>query len=374
MADTKTLILGILISFSSVASYTQINVSEVIQESQISQSQENKLYFIDFWATWCGPCVYAKKMLTVLQKQHPKDFYVISLSDESASLVERYLSKRPSELAIAVDDFGNTFNTYNIISRPQGVLLNAKGEKLWQGHPSDLSSQMVNRFLKNTTSRVSVSDFIKTVQKIPLIENDYTLKADFELKEYKKEVSQLEVYETDAYLRLRGKLDKILGYLTKTYEGQIDVSENANKTYELYVTKSYKYLKDYGFKVINKLNLQLIEKQIIGEVMLLEVDRPNFWDTKQIDWGKNGTKYLLGDTDITADNISLNELSYLMAEVLETPIVVSTQTKDDLYSLHDWQLHYKYYQFMESNLLDYGISVSKTKSSYPKYIITKKAP
>ena len=370
MKKMLLIVFGFCFSINSA----QISVSKVIQESQIASSYENKLYFIDFWATWCGPCVYAKKMLTVLQKQYPKDFYVISISDESESIVKRYLSKRPTELAIAIDDFKNTFSTYNIVSRPQGVLLNAEGEKLWQGHPSDLSSEMVSRFLKKTKVRVSIDEFIKTVYTEVSTEGDYLPLKDFEFNEYEGNISRLEIYDTNEYLKLIGKLNEILGYLTKTYHGQIDVTDNANKTYELYIKKPFKSLQDYSSKLINELNLDLIEKQVNGDVILLSVSSPSFWDTQQFNWGKGGTRYLLGETDITADNISLLELSYLVAEAIQTPIILSSNKEDYLHSLHDWQLHYKYYQFMESNFLDYGISIKKDKKAYTNYIVSKKAP
>ena len=45
--------------------YSQVKVSEFIQESKIASPESNKLYFVDFWATWCVPCITAKEHLKV---------------------------------------------------------------------------------------------------------------------------------------------------------------------------------------------------------------------------------------------------------------------------------------------------------------------
>ncbi|WP_158281880.1 TlpA family protein disulfide reductase [Winogradskyella wandonensis] len=355
-------------------SYSQIKVSEIIQESKIANEDANKLYFVDFWATWCGPCVYAKEMLTVLQQQHPKDFYVISLSDENADKVKAYLKKKPSKLAIAVDFEGNTFKSYDIYSRPNGILFNAKGEKLWQGHPADLSSSMISRFLRQNQNRKSLSKFVKEVKAKSAVIKDYQPKDDLEIKYNKNENSEFTISYGKTHLKLDGSLDKILSYISKVNEKQILVKPVLNKNYTVYIRLSDAYNPSASHQILDKLGLEVKESEVLGEALTLKVRNPNFWDTNQINWGDVSSKYLVSDSDISADNVSLKDVSYQLSKALDIPVVISSSNDTYINGIHDWQVHYKYYEFMQSNFEEYGIKVKKEKVKYPQYIIIKKAP
>lgn len=50
-----------------------------------------KIVLLERWATWCGPCVSKIPKLIELQKKHVKDLAVISLTDESREIVEKFL-------------------------------------------------------------------------------------------------------------------------------------------------------------------------------------------------------------------------------------------------------------------------------------------
>ncbi len=54
-------------------------------------SYKGKPLFINFWATWCGPCLYEKPKIDALRKKlEPEGWVFIMLSDDSIEKIRRY--------------------------------------------------------------------------------------------------------------------------------------------------------------------------------------------------------------------------------------------------------------------------------------------
>jgi thiol-disulfide isomerase/thioredoxin len=61
------LFLGVFI-FSNQA-FAQVKISELLQASDYhTPTSKQKLFMIEFWATWCGPCITVSDYLDVLQE------------------------------------------------------------------------------------------------------------------------------------------------------------------------------------------------------------------------------------------------------------------------------------------------------------------
>lgn len=366
----KRFFVFLTLTLCPVFFFGQIKISDNIQASRIAQSDENALYFVDFWATWCGPCIHASQYLESLQKQFPNDFYIVSLSQENAEVVKRFLPKHNMGLAVAIDYQGETFTKNNIQSLPYGILYNADGKKLWEGHAAELKNYNIRGYLQTNKKKIPVDSFIKQQkydELTPLAEE--IIKKNFEFYEDKNiefESSEIQVINKGSFIELRGSLQDIMSYNLKSFKGQVEIPDHLNKYYSMRFKKdSNTFLNKEKF-ILRALKLKKINKEKEGDVLVLSLESPSFWDTNQINWGEDNQQFLIGDSDIQADNVTLNEIAYKLSGLLEIPIVFDKVIKND--ELHDWQIHYKYFDFMVSNLNDYGIKLEKKVDKYKQYV------
>ena len=58
----------------------EIRVEEWVKGAPLDQFKKGRIYVVDFWATWCGPCRAAIPHLTRLAKKHPGEVEVIGVS------------------------------------------------------------------------------------------------------------------------------------------------------------------------------------------------------------------------------------------------------------------------------------------------------
>lgn len=101
------------------------------REVDLSKLQ-GKVVLIDFWATWCGPCVAElPNVLKAYKELHPKGFEIVGISlDQDKAALESFVKERGMEWPQYFDGKGwqNEISTkYGISSIPAMWLVNKKG-------------------------------------------------------------------------------------------------------------------------------------------------------------------------------------------------------------------------------------------------------
>lgn len=118
---------------------------------------EGKVVVLEFWATWCGPCVAAIPHLNKLADAFADEPVVfLSVTNEDGGWVEQFLEARQIEMRswIGLDTKRETFSAYGIRGIPRTFVIDARGTLVMDTHPMVLTEATVRRVLDGDTEPV----------------------------------------------------------------------------------------------------------------------------------------------------------------------------------------------------------------------------
>lgn len=110
---------------------------------------EGRVIVLDFWATWCGPCVRASPMLDTLQKKHIDDLRVVGVAGqrEDERTIRAYMDKHKVAYSHVIDQKQSVYRSLQVTAIPHVIVLSTDGVVRWQGLPGPAFSQAVEQVL-----------------------------------------------------------------------------------------------------------------------------------------------------------------------------------------------------------------------------------
>ncbi|GAB3754414.1 redoxin domain-containing protein [Spirosoma pomorum] len=133
-------------------------------------AQRGKVVLLEFWATWCSPCLKAMPHLAALQKRHANQLQVIAITDESAKRIGQYLTARPSNLWVAIDSAHTIASLFPHHIIPHTVLIGPDGTLVAQATPDIVTDGLIDSLWRKQTvhlaekidNSMSLPDILKT--------------------------------------------------------------------------------------------------------------------------------------------------------------------------------------------------------------------
>ncbi len=113
-----------------------------IKGEPVEEYQPDHIYVLDFWATWCPPCVAAIPHINALQQRHKDDnVHVVAVAIWGSQDNEAFVEKRGDRMAyrVAVDVEDKTAAAFMTAAGQGGIptvmLVDGSGEIAWIGRP-----------------------------------------------------------------------------------------------------------------------------------------------------------------------------------------------------------------------------------------------
>jgi thiol-disulfide isomerase/thioredoxin len=125
----KIIMLGTCLCLAlGAALFSQATPSSPLE--QALQQHKGEVIYLDFWASWCGPCRKSFPWMNSLQKElKDKGFTVISVNvDAMDSAAEEFLQQVPAHFTIIKDPKGEFAKQYQLKGMPSSFLINRQGD------------------------------------------------------------------------------------------------------------------------------------------------------------------------------------------------------------------------------------------------------
>lgn len=96
----------------------------------VLEAYAGKVVLLDFWASWCSPCLQSFPWMNELQRKHGAEGLVILAVnvDQDRALADAFLKKVPAQFRVEYDAQGAVARQFDVQAMPTSFLIDRDGK------------------------------------------------------------------------------------------------------------------------------------------------------------------------------------------------------------------------------------------------------
>lgn len=132
----------------------ELRFTDYLLNEPADKSFNKKFKVLEFWATWCKPCLKAVPHLNKLQQKfRDSNIVFLSITYEGPAIAQKAFSKVDFETVVVSDQTRAVHQALRVqyngtMPLPRTVLIDDQNKIIWFGSPNDLNAKKLERFLR----------------------------------------------------------------------------------------------------------------------------------------------------------------------------------------------------------------------------------
>ncbi len=338
---------------------------------------KGKKLFLEFWATWCGPCKKMIPHLNELNLKYGKDLTFISMTNESPDVIAEFLKKNQMKAFVALDDKGKTNESFGVKFIPHAFLINEAGVIDWAGHPGTLTEEQIQTYI--ATGKISANEEQPSANEDPQNNLLYGLtvsKTNYPLESGTYSLGKHQIQ----YINL--PIKTILEMLLNASPLKLDlkagvISDNLDIYYKPYPNSNYEQYRTILVKDLSSaLNLEIKEEKQLRTFYKITCKSEDVRKAKENEYNNllKNTKQLESKLDDKSDKWKASIVSMdLVVRFLESTYKVIFFDETNLKGYFNFDISKSDLQSAIKDLNTSGYEVKETKDYITIYTVSAKS-
>ena len=131
------------------------SIANILNHSSVSSSFQqfkDRLLIVDFFGTWCVPCVRALPKLSALQEKYKNEINILLVSEETQVKLENFIKKQTNfSFPVVIDEQKNFIKLFQPPSYPYTVIVGKDGRVIAIPSPEEITEANIEKWLAMQT-------------------------------------------------------------------------------------------------------------------------------------------------------------------------------------------------------------------------------